>query len=240
MGNHYHFVLQTRQPNLSRLMRHVNGVYTQRFNRRHDKVGHLFQGRFKAILVDRDAYLLAACRYVDLNPVRAGIVPQPGDWDWSSYRAHSGTQPPPDWLDITALQDLLLGRPARTAADRRRAATAYAAHLAGEPDAPLWDAGLRQQIYLGDADFAARMQALAEPARAQAAEVPRAQRCAPPRSLQHWLEQCDTRDQAIWSAYRESGLRMGDIAAALGLSVSRVSRLVAREEQLRGEAKGKT
>src|SRR5437868_13841465 len=58
MGNHYHFVLHTRQANLSVLMRHVNGVYTQSFNRRHGKVGHLFQGRFKAILVDRDAYLI--------------------------------------------------------------------------------------------------------------------------------------------------------------------------------------
>ena len=75
MGNHYHLVLHTRQANLSLLMRHVNGVYTQTYNRRHHKVGHLFQGRFKAILVDRDAYLLEVCRYVDLNPVRARVVP---------------------------------------------------------------------------------------------------------------------------------------------------------------------
>ena len=69
MGNHFHLVLHTRQGNLSRLMRHINGVYTQRFNRRHGLVGHLFQGRFKAILVDRDAYLMALCRYVERNPV---------------------------------------------------------------------------------------------------------------------------------------------------------------------------
>lgn len=61
-------------------MRHVNGVYTQVFNRRHGKVGHLFQGRFKAILVDRDAYLLEVCRYVELNPVRAGMVGEPAAW----------------------------------------------------------------------------------------------------------------------------------------------------------------
>ena len=77
MGNHYHFVLHTRQANLSALMRQVNGVYTQAFNRRHAKVGHLPQGRFKAILVDRDAYLLEVCRYVELNPVRAGMVYEP-------------------------------------------------------------------------------------------------------------------------------------------------------------------
>ncbi len=89
-GNHYHFVLQTRQRNLSRLMRHVNGVYSQAFNRRHGLVGHVFQGRFTAILVDRDAYLLEVCRYTDLNPVRARTLASAGRWPWSSYRAHAG------------------------------------------------------------------------------------------------------------------------------------------------------
>lgn len=79
MGNHYHTVLRTRQPNLSRLMRQIKGVYTQSTNRRHRKVGHVFQVRFKAVLVDGDAYLLEVCRYVDLNPVRAGIVKRPQD-----------------------------------------------------------------------------------------------------------------------------------------------------------------
>jgi putative transposase len=70
MSNHYHAVIQTHRPNLSRLRRHVNGVYTQRYNRRHGKVRHLFQGRFKAVLVDQESYFLEVCRYVDLNPVR--------------------------------------------------------------------------------------------------------------------------------------------------------------------------
>ena len=101
-------------------MRHINGVYThQAFNRRHDKVGHLFQGRFKAIMVDRDAYLLEVCRYVDLNPVRARMVRKPAAWNWSSYRAHVGATPAPDWLDTPGLHGYLLGRPVRTAADRR-------------------------------------------------------------------------------------------------------------------------
>ena len=90
MGNHYHVVMQTHRPNLSRLMRHVNGVYTLRYNRRHGKVGHLFQGRFKAVLVDQESYFLEVCRYVDLNPVRARMVRRPREWAWSSYRAHAG------------------------------------------------------------------------------------------------------------------------------------------------------
>ena len=78
MDNHYHLLLETPDPNLSRGMRQLNGVYTQRFNRRHGRVGHVLQGRFKAILVDRDGYLLELARYLVLNPVRAGRVKDPG------------------------------------------------------------------------------------------------------------------------------------------------------------------
>ena len=72
MTNHYHLVIETPEGNLSRGMRQLNGVYTMYFNRRHRTVGHVFQGRFKAILVERESYLLEVCRYVVLNPVRAG------------------------------------------------------------------------------------------------------------------------------------------------------------------------
>ena len=125
MDNHYHFVLHTRRGNLSQLMRQLNGVYTQLYNRRHGKVGHLFQGRFKGILVDENAYLLEVCRYVDLNPVRARIIRDPGKWQWSSYRAHTCQESPPAWLDTVAVHAYLLGREARTGADQRRAAASY-------------------------------------------------------------------------------------------------------------------
>ena len=121
MGNHYHLVVRTRQANLSRLMRHVNGVYTQAFNRRHGVVGHLFQGRFKSILVDRDAYLLALCRYVERNPVAAGMVGTAQEWPWSSYRAHVCVAATPPWLDSDGLHGYLLGRPVVGARDRQRA-----------------------------------------------------------------------------------------------------------------------
>ena len=84
MTNHYHIVLETVEGNLSQGMRQLNGVYTQRFNRRHRRVGHVFQGRYKAILVDKDSYLLELSRYVVLNPVRAAMVNDVGDWEWSS------------------------------------------------------------------------------------------------------------------------------------------------------------
>jgi putative transposase len=80
MTNHYHLVVETPAGNLSKGMRHVNGVYTQRFNRHHGRVGHVLQGRYKAILVDREPYLLELVRYVVLNPVRAGMVTSPEHW----------------------------------------------------------------------------------------------------------------------------------------------------------------
>ena len=229
MGNHYHFVLHTRQANLSLLMRHINGVYTQTYNRRHAKSGHLFQGRFKAILVDRDAYLLEVCRYVDLNPVRARMVRRPDAWLWSSYRAHLGKCPAPDWLDTVGLHGFLLGRPARTAADMRRAADRYARLVNSAPEANLWDSALRQQIYLGDEDFVERMQALARPHNSTDKAIPRDQR-RKPRTLAQWLETCESREEALYQAHTQSAISMSAIARELRLSVSRVSRLIARAE----------
>ena len=86
MDNHYHLLVETSSADLGRGMRQINGVYTQRFNRAHGRAGHVFQGRYKAILVEKQAYLLELSRYVVLNPVRAGMVAKPGDWMWSSYR----------------------------------------------------------------------------------------------------------------------------------------------------------
>ena len=235
MGNHYHFVLHTRQANLSLLMRHINGVYTQTFNRRHDKVGHLFQGRFKAILVDRDAYLLEVCRYVDLNPVRARLVSKPEAWAWSSYRTHVGQTPAPDWLDTEGLHGYLLGRPVRSAADRRRAADRYARLVASVPDASLWDSTLRQQIYLGDEAFVERMQALAEPRNSTDNDIPKIQR-RKSRTLAQWMQSCENREQALYNAHTQSAMTMSAIARELGLSVSRVSRLIARAEEAKGKA----
>jgi len=103
MSNHYHVVVETVEGNLSKGMRQLNGVYTQTFNRKHRRVGHVFQGRYKAILVEKDSYLLELSRYVVLNPVRAQMVKDVADWPWSSYRATIGQAPPLrclhlDWL----------------------------------------------------------------------------------------------------------------------------------------------
>ncbi|MHB1331380.1 MAG: transposase [Sulfuriferula sp.] len=237
MDNHYHLVLHTRQPNLSALMRQINGVYTQAYNRRHAKVGHLFQGRFKAILVDRDAYLLEVCRYVDLNPVRAAMVADPAQWSWSSYRAHTGLTTAPAWLDTPAVHGYLLGYEAVSDEDRSLAARRYATLVAHGKNVRLWDDALKGQIYLGDTAFMTRMQALLTSEQAGAVEVPSVQRRAYHRSLTYFFNN-HPRNEAIALAHATGGYTMSAIAKEAGLSVSRISRIVRTWETVK--ANGKT
>jgi hypothetical protein len=243
MGNHYHLVLHTRQANLSRLMRHVNGVYTQAFNRRHGMVGHLFQGRFKAILVDADAYLLTLCRYVERNPVAAGLVATAGEWAWSIYRAHVDETPAPDWLDTDHLLGYLADIQTFDAAGRQGAALAYRAWVhdnsRDEADAKLWQVALRQQVYLGSDEFVSRTQARSLPQKRLASDVPKAQRMAP-ITFEQCLHKCPDQATAMHMAYREGGMTMTAIAQQAGLSVSRVSRLIAGVESRYGKARDKT
>jgi putative transposase len=225
MGNHYHFIVQTHRANLSQLMRHVNGVYTQRYNRRHRQVGHLFQGRYKAILVDRDAYFLEVCRYVELNPVRAKLAPRPEDWPWSSYRAHVGLDHRPDWLDSEQIYRQLAATDARA---RRR----YAEFVSRGRNVRLWEEALAGQIYLGDEGFVKAVQRRTA-SRPESREVPRAHRRAPGASIESYLRKGRDRDAGIAAAYLEGGHTQTAIARALGLSVSRVSRLIKRYEDRR-------
>jgi REP element-mobilizing transposase RayT len=98
MTNHYHLVLGTPTSQLSTAMKVLNGTYAARFDRRHGRTAHVFRNRFHSELIDSDEYLLTACRYVVLNPVRARLCGHPGEWPWSSYRAHAGVEPAPSFL----------------------------------------------------------------------------------------------------------------------------------------------
>jgi putative transposase len=112
MTNHYHLCLRTPKGNLSRVMRHVDGLYTQRFNRRHGRDGALFRGRYKAIVVDRDEYLAAVVRYIHLNAVEAGIVEMPEDYRWASHRYYRQAKGAPGWLNIVEAVEQIGGREA--------------------------------------------------------------------------------------------------------------------------------
>jgi len=221
LPDHYQLLLFTRRANLSQLMRHVNGVYTQHQQRRRAFSGPLFQGRFHAVLVDRERHLLDACRYVDLGPVREGLARGAADWAGSSFRALAGLEAAPDWLDVDGLHAHLLGRPALTAAQHRLAGDRYARLVASEPGLQLWPGRLREQIFLGDAEFARRMRAAA---------------IAPKRVARtnwtEWMKRAGgIREQALWLAHTDGGVAMTDLAGQLGLSVSRISRLIAAAER---------
>jgi putative transposase len=114
MYTHYHLVLDTPRGNLADAMRQLNGVFAQATNRRHKLTGHLFGGRYRSLVVEREGYLRRSCRYVVLNAVRAGYVKGPDAWRWCSYRATAGFEPPPaflylDWVrwafDTPVLED---------------------------------------------------------------------------------------------------------------------------------------
>lgn len=246
MGNHYHLVLQTRAANLSKVMRQVNGVYTQRFNARHGMVGHLFQGRFHAVLVDRQTYLLEVCRYVNLNPVRARLVAHPSQWRWSSHAALAGAASPPAWLDVAMVWSHLTGHELSQPGALRGAIQRYVAFVEQpRPDGAPCNITLHHQhLFMGDECFAEQMLTLVAP-RTAPADAARAKPSQPAaahvHALQAWLANTPSRAEAVARTHLQSGWTMTRIAAELGLSVQHVSRLIARwEREQRREVKGDT
>jgi REP element-mobilizing transposase RayT len=223
MTNHSHLLLETPDANLSKGMRQLNGVYTQYVNRAHGRVGHLFQGRFKAILVERERYLLELARYVVLNPVRAGMVGAPGDWPWSSYRATVGEEVSvPAFLETDwVLRAFAERRAEAVAGDRRCVAEGIGA-------AAPWS-GLKGQIYLGSEQFVERMQALIDPRR-PLREIPKRQRRALAKPLADDASSFPDRDSAIVAAFRSGAYSMQAIAEHFGVSRMTVSRAVRRHE----------
>lgn len=222
MTNHYHFVIETPEANLAQGMRQLNGVYTQRFNRTHSRVGHVFQGRYKAILVERDSYLLELARYVVLNPLRARMIKRLESWPWSSYRATCNQAPCPKWLQT----DWILGQ------FGQRRASAIARYIQfvheGARLPSVWTQ-LRGQIYLGSESFVRKMQAKIDPSHSLD-EIPRAQRRSISQALDSF-EQKFQRSEAMARAYLSGQYSMTAIAKHFGTHYSTVSRAVKGYEE---------
>ena len=241
MGNHYHLLLETPEPNLSRGMRQLNGIYTQRFNRRHERVGHLFQGRFQSILVEKEAHLLELIRYVVLNPVRAGIVPRPEQWDWSNYLATAGLAGAPRWLEVEWTLAQFGGGP--LAGDRYRQ---FVEAGMSDPRTP-W-VNLRKQVFLGGNRFQKAVQArinsglpseevpwkdrhCIRPTFDQITSAAIAEfRCGPDLLLQK--RRSPLRMAVAYLARHEAGLRVSDFAGWLAVGRWSASRLATEGEAL--------
>ena len=219
MDNHYHLLIQTPDGNLSMGMRQLNGVFTQISNRRHERIGHLFQGRFKAILVDSDAYLLELARYIVLNPVRARMVKKPEGWPWSSYRASMGLVEADEFLAV----DGLLAQFAR----RRSIARArYAQFVKEGTNAPSPWGQLRGQVFLGSDDFVEKMQKQMAKHQRGEVHIPIAQRRAPAKTLQQIEKSAATRNAAIIQAHGTGAYSYQKIAEHFGLHFTTVGRVV--------------
>jgi len=222
MNNHYHLFIETPEGNLSQGMRQLNGVYTQRFNRFHNRVGHLYQGRYKAILVQKEAYLLELSRYIVLNPVRARMVNAPQEWPWSNYRATIGLASVEDWLNTT----LVL---AAFGARRSQAIRQFIDFVSqGKSQPSIWN-DLNKQIYLGDDKFVEEMQCKIS-GETNLDEVPRPQKRQNPQPLEAYKNMMNFRDEAIIAAYRSGGYSMKEIAAYFDLHYSSVSKIVKRAD----------
>ena len=225
MSNHYHFLIETPEGNLSQGMRHLNGVYTQRFNRSHNRVGHVFQGRYKAILVEKESYLLELSRYIVLNPVRAGMVHSAKDWSWSSYRSTAGLSVRPVWLKV----DWLLSNFSK---DKRAAIEKYRAFIAEGKNQPSPWQQLKNQIYLGDAAFVDEMQCkMTEDISLQ--EVPSSQARQVAKPLSYYESLSTNRDEVVYLAYQSGGYTMNEIGNHFDLHYSSVSKIITSIENSR-------
>lgn len=225
MDNHYHLVIETPEGNLSRAMRHLNGVYTQKYNWIHKKTGHVFQGRYKAIIVDQDSYLLELCRYVALNPVRVKRVENPEDWPWSSFRFTAGLAEPPDFLTT----DWILSQ---FSSEKKSAQDEYYRFVNDtvKKSTP-WEK-LQGQIFLGSPAFIASHIPSGEE---EVREIPREQRYAGRLKLDELftgsiMEHKDARELRIYDAFTKYHYTLKEIANHIGVHYSTVSRVVKRRE----------
>ena len=220
MDNHYHLLIETPDGNLAKGMRQINGVYSQGFNRRHKSVGHLLQGRYKSILIQRDSHLLEVCRYVVLNPVRAREVHRPEEYKWSSYRSTAGMEKPHQCL----ARKWMLGQ----FAERRKSAESKYKEFvaAGIGDKNIWKE-VKGQSLLGEDDF---IEVLIEYARGyeDVEEIPKSQRYVTRPGLdglfiEKIISDKRARNRKIVEAINKYGYSQKEVADHLGMHYTSIS-----------------
>ena len=223
MDNHYHLLIETVDPTLSSGMRQLNGTYTQAFNRKHKKVGHLFQGRYKSIIVERENYLLELCRYIVLNPVRANMVLTPGKYSWSSYNATAGFNNAPPFLTLSWILS-------HFGKEKPVAQKGYRIFVEQGLNQPSPWKDLKAQCMLGGDAFVGRLKHSLV-IKQGVTEIPKSQRfiSRPPLEDLFALKQPDSKPQrnlAIQDAYFTHGYTQLELSKFLGLHYSTISRLL--------------
>jgi REP element-mobilizing transposase RayT len=229
MSNHYHIVLETPEGNLSRAMHFINGVFAQRSNRRHRQTGHVFEGRFRSLIIQRESYLMRAARYVVRNPVRAGLVHEAAAWPWSSYRAMVGLAPVPKWLHVEWMKWAFA---TDSLADARRRYADYvdatterrfridvngAVFGSKEFRMRVFDACRVPSVPSVDRPLPAAVRATSRPSLPELFEPPQASAAS--------------RNQCIYDARMEHGYSFSEIAQVLGIDRSTASKAAGRHQR---------
>ena len=222
MTNHYHLLIETPDADLSRGMHLLNGVYTQWFNHRHDRIGHIFQGRFKAILVEKESHLLVLVRYVVLNPVRAKMVRSVRDWPWSSYRATAGQTEAPEFLTIGWVLSQFDPDPERAVREYRR-------FIRQGRGIHVWDE-LRAGSLLGTDGFVDKLRSLLRE-KPLDPEYRKRERFAARPSLEELFGDVTdkvTRNERIYQAVRVHHYTLREVGGHVGLLYSTISVIAKR------------
>uniref|UniRef100_A0A832EJZ6 Transposase IS200-like domain-containing protein n=1 Tax=Desulfacinum infernum TaxID=35837 RepID=A0A832EJZ6_9BACT len=244
MPNHYHLLLRTLEANLSRAMQWFGVTYTRRFNNRHDRCGHLFQGRFRSLLVENDAYAVQLSLYIHRNPLRAGLVRRLADYKWSSYPVYAYGRKGPPWLRTDLILSHFKGKDPRKA--YREKVQAYA-----DEEKRLWES-LRHGMILGSEKFV-------EDIRGRFADVPvnrekpeqknvlgkldPAKILALASKVFHWDPGClegsrrlygvdrENRDLVVYFLWRNGAYRNAEIGRIFGMGYSSVSHIARRMKE---------
>ena len=222
MDNHFHLVIETPEPNLSEGMRLLNGIYTQYFNTNKGRVGHLFQGRFQSIVVDKNTYLMELVRYVALNPVRSGHVDTPEKWTWSSFRATAGLEPCPPWLNADQVINVV-SEGIGSKEDRQKSYVDFIMAGIGKKTGLMEK--VQQQVYLGDEGFVERVQRKCSVS-PDLADISREQKRKPLTRLEDYFKSYPRRKEAMAMAFIEGRFSQAEISRYLGVHYSTVCRAV--------------
>jgi putative transposase len=249
LGNHYHLLMETPKGNLSQIMRHINGAYTTYINVKRNRSGHLFQGRYKAILVEKDEYAKELSRYIHLNPVRAGIVERPEKYPWSSYRYYIGLEKKPDWL-VTDFILSYFGK--RVSKAQKRYREFVKARIGQKYDTPLKETVA--SIILGSSGFIREIKERHIQKRKRSRDLPALRKFSPRLSVEKIRKEVGAvlegdvalaEGVSVYFSHRYSGETLKEIGTHFGIGESAVSQRnrrfalkLGKDNKLRKKIKG--
>ena len=223
MSNHYHLLVETCSPTLSKGMKRLNGSYSQYYNLRYQRVGHVFQGRFKAILVEKDSYLLELARYIVLNAVRARMVHTAKEWPWSSYLSTAGFTTANDYLTT----DWILSG---FDENKKVACGKYRQFVEQGLNQPSPWESLKNQVYLGSDSFVDDMLERINPEQSLQ-DIPTPQKLKPPKPLEYYQSKYENPVEAMAKAYLSGHYTLTEVGKQFLVSYATVSRAVKSYEE---------